>query len=188
VLRKAIVSTACVTLLMAGACNRDYDAGSVADRTAGAESVDQQFVQKAAADNIGEIQLGRLATQRAESPSVKQFAERVVDDHTKALDALTTAAGQSGTQVTRELDDKHREIHERLSRLQGAAFDREYMKTMVQAHEDAVNMLEDRAERAPRAAGTAVESPEGRVNQWAADTLPVVQTHLQQAKQISGRL
>jgi putative membrane protein len=177
-----------VTLLMAGACNRDYDAGSVADRTAGAESVDQQFVQKAAIDNLAEIQLGRLATQRAENAAVKTFAEQMVDDHTKALDALTTAAGQSGTQVTRELDDKHRELHQRLSSLQGAEFDREYMKAMVEAHEEAAGMLEDRAERAPGSAGATVESPEGRVNQWAADTLPVVQTHLQQAKQISGRM
>ena len=186
----------CATLLMAGACNRDYDRGVASDSApaGSASELDtrgQDFVQKAAVVNIAEVELGQLAAQRAEHADVKRFARTMVDDHSTSLDELTTAASRGGVQVTRTLDEKHRELHQRLSSLQGKEFDREFMKAMVEGHEEAAALLENRAERAASnpAATTSNGTPlNGEVDQWAAKTLPQVRAHLEQAKQIRERL
>jgi len=196
VLRKVILSMGCATLLMTGACNRDYDRGMASDSAPAGSASDldargQDFVQKAAVANIAEVELGQLATQRAEHADVKRFARMMVDDHSKALDELTTAASQGGVQVTRTLDEKHREIHQRLSSLQGKEFDREYMKVMVEGHEEAAALLEHRAERAasnPAATTSGGTTLNTDVDQWAAKTLPQIRSHLEQAKQIRERL
>jgi putative membrane protein len=198
VLRTTVLSIGCAVLLFAGGCSRDYDQGTMTDQersaAASIKGVDdsQQFVQKAAIDNMAEIQLGQLASKRAESPDVKRFAQQMVDDHTRALDELTTAASRGGVQVARDLDEKHRDIHQRLSTLQGKEFDREYIKSMVEAHESAVEMLDGRSGILNRGTDAAPISGtsklDNEVNQWAAKTLPTVRTHLEKAKELRDQL
>jgi len=104
----------------------------------------QQFIEKAAIANMAEIQLGQLAQQQAQDPQVKQFAQMMVDDHTKALDQLKAAAGGQGT-IPSALDSKHQKLHDKLAKLHGAEFDRAYMDAMVDAHKDAEKLLKSRA-------------------------------------------
>jgi len=104
----------------------------------------QQFIEKAAIANMAEVQLGQLAQQQAQDPQVKQFAQMMVDEHTKALDQLKTAAGGQGT-IPSALDSKHQKLHDKLAKLQGAEFDRAYMDAMVDAHKDAEKLLKSRA-------------------------------------------
>lgn len=105
----------------------------------------QQFVQKATLANMAEIQLGQLALQHAQDPQVKQFAQMMVDDHTRALEQLRTVTSSQGLQVPSELDGKHQKLHDKLSKLQGAEFDRAYMDAMVDAHKDAEKLLKSHA-------------------------------------------
>src|SRR5215207_6322534 len=51
---------------------------------AGPSKDDQRFIQNAAEGGKAEVALGNLALQRAASDDVKQFAQRMVDDHSKA--------------------------------------------------------------------------------------------------------
>jgi putative membrane protein len=104
----------------------------------------QQFIEKAATANMAEIELGQLAQQQAQDPQVKQFAQMMVDEHTKALDQLKTAAGGQGT-IPSALDSKHQKLHDKLAKLQGAEFDRAYMAAMVDGHKDAEKLLKSRA-------------------------------------------
>ena len=105
----------------------------------------QKFVEKAAISNMAEIQLGQLAQQKAQNPEVKQFAQTMVDEHTKAQSELQQAASAAGISVPSALDSKHQKIHEKLSNLSGSEFDKQYMKVMVDSHNDTRKLLEKRA-------------------------------------------
>jgi putative membrane protein len=73
--------------------------------------------------------------------------------------------------------EKKRELRDRLSMLSGNEFDREFMDAMVEAHEQTVKKLEDRADDSP-----------DPLQQFAATVLPTVQQHLEQAKEIRAKL
>ena len=161
----------------------------------------REFINEMAITNMAEIQLGNLAEKQAASPQVKQFAQMMVEDHTKANDELKQIASQLNVQLPTELDEKHRELSEKLSKLQGEEFDREYMSAMVDGHEEAINKVEDRANRAnqttssagtesPQATGTAGSNMQGQqaLNQWATKTLPTLRKHLQQAEQVNEKV
>ena len=186
---------------------------------------DKNFVHDLIIANMAEVDLGKLAAERGANAQVKQFGQMMVDDHTKAGDKLKAIATQDNIEMPTALDDKHRDLHDKLAKLQGAEFDREYMSAMVDGHEDVKDKLESRLDRAsitgandanqpaeatdadrrvgtagkdnaaadrqPAAAAPAV-TPEKSdnpvtmaLNQWAADSYPVVNMHLQRARSLN---
>jgi putative membrane protein len=132
---------------------------------------------------MAEIELGKLAASRGQSADVKQFGQQMVTDHTKAGDELKQALSGSRYEVATQLDDKHNDLANKLRGMQGIAFDREYMKAMVDGHQDVQNMLDGRANETANNDAT-----ENAVNAWAKKTLPAVQHHLDMAKQIRDRI
>src|SRR4051812_42143946 len=173
----------------------------------GVSRADADFVHDIAVANMAEIDLGQLASSRAASPDVKKFAQMMIDDHTKAGDSLKNVVSQHAMTLPSAVDDKHRDLHDKLSKYQGAEFDREYMKAMVDGHEDVLDKLGSRIdqprltewkiERNDRMAGHKIEVrgeekvilPEKSknpvtfsLNQWAATTYPKVFEHLEAAK------
>ena len=135
---------------------------------------------------MAEIQLGHLAIKKAQQADVKKFAQMMVEDHVKAQKELADAASGAGIQWPTQLDDEHRQIQQRLSSLSKEQFDRDYMKTMVDGHRNVEKMLTERIdEGGPASDGTSLT---GKVNQWAAKTLPAVRAHLEQAEQVYGQL
>jgi putative membrane protein len=102
---------------------------------------DKGAIKKMLMANMAEVELGQMAATRAVNPEVKSFAQMMVDQHTQANKELLPIAQQKGISQPTELDGKHKKMLDRLSKLQGAEFDRQFMKTMVDAHKDAVNNL-----------------------------------------------
>jgi putative membrane protein len=165
-----------------------------------------QFVQQAAIGGMAEVQLGQLAQTRAANPKVKQFASMMVRDHTKSNDELKQAAAAQSMPLPTQLDDKHRDIVQRLQQLNGAEFDREYMRVMVDGHMEMRDLLDDRAERpggasagdrstgaagtsgTTRSGTTATAGSANRIDQWASKTLPAVEHHLMEAQELSARI
>ena len=137
---------------------------------------DAKFLKEAAGDNLAEVRLGELAGQRAASDSVKQFGKRMATDHQKAYDELKQIASQKGITVPTELDRGHQRNYDRLSKLSGADFDRAYMKEMVKDHDKDVKAFRKEAD-----AGKDAD-----VKAWASKTLPTLQEHQQQAKQVAA--
>jgi putative membrane protein len=93
---------------------------------------DKKFVKQAAEGGIAEVELGKLATEKASSPEVKKFGQRMVDDHTKAGDQLKEIASSKGIQVPDSA--KGEMTKEQLSELSGEQFDKAYMSDMVKDH------------------------------------------------------
>jgi putative membrane protein len=160
--------------------------------TSGAPGEAETFATHAMMANKAEVKLGELARQRAQSADVKQFAEMMVNDHTKGLNDLKKAVNGKVPEPT-ELDEKHRALHDRLAKLSGADFDREYMKAMVDGHREVKDMVAARAGTTPAAQGTSGRaSDDAQVDQgtrqWATKALPTVTQHLQKAEQIVANM
>jgi len=148
---------------------------------------DRDFVNDLAIDGMAEVELGRLAVERAASPDVKNFGQMMIDDHTKAGDKLKAVASKHNITVPMALDNKHVDMKNDLAKANGAEFDRKYMDQMVKGHEEVVNKLESRVngDGAPEKSDNAVTMD---INQWAADSHPVVKGHLERAKTIEKGL
>jgi putative membrane protein len=138
-------------------------------------SSDVSFAKEAAIGGMSEVELGQLAVQKASDPRVKQFGQRMVDDHTKANDALKAAAAQEGITLPTSTDTKHEEFRAKLDKLSGPQFDEAYTKVMVRDHKEDVAAFEKQAK--------AASSP---VQKFAANTLPTLESHLQMIEGISG--
>jgi putative membrane protein len=162
--------------------------------TVGADN-DREFLTKAMDANMAEVELGRLAQERAMNPVVKGFAAMMVTDHSKSLDSLKPIASRQGTPMVAQLDEEHRQLRDRLATLRGAEFDREYMRAMVDGHGKVVDMLQTRANEDRFGADKGTAEPERandamamEINQWAAKTLPTTRHHLDEAKRINDGL
>jgi len=139
---------------------------------------DATFVMKASAGGLAEVNAGRLATKNASSSDVKEFAEKMIKDHTKANKELMKLADKKGFKVARTMDEKHEKMAEKMMKLTGAQFDRAYMAGQVKDHEDTVALFEKEAK----------SGKDEDLKSWAETTLPHLKMHLKMAKSINGKL
>ena len=152
-----------------------------AQRSAGSaqlSSADQSFIKEAALGGQMEVELGRLAVEKASNAEVKQFGQRMVDDHGKANEQLSSIAQQKNVQVATELTGKAKADQDRLSKLSGEQFDRAYMQLMVQDHRKDVAEFRKQSTKAKDA----------DVKSFASQTLPTLEDHLKLAEQTQSAL
>lgn len=95
---------------------------------------DKKFAKAALAGGMAEVQLGQLAEQKSNSEDVKQFGQRMVDDHTKLNDQMKPIAAQLGVEPPTQLMPKDQELMTRLQGLSGDEFDKAYIKAMLKDH------------------------------------------------------
>jgi putative membrane protein len=139
-------------------------------------SQDHDFLMDAAMGGLMEVELGKVAAQQGSSEGVKQFGQRMVDDHSKANTELMTLASGKGITLPTELDAKHREEVTKLSAMSGAEFDRAYMNMMVSDHNKDVAAFEKES--------TKGGDPD--LKAFATKTLPTLKEHQQLAKTLRG--
>ncbi len=138
---------------------------------------DKSFVMKAAGGGMAEVELGNLAKEKAQSDQVKQFAQRMVDDHGKANDQLKSIAEQKGITLPTSLPAKEQQTKDKLSKLSGERFDHEYMEHMLMDHKKDVAEFK-------KASQTAKDND---IRQFASSTLPTLQDHLKEAQQLAPK-
>ena len=136
------------------------------------KNMDETFAMKAADGGMTEVQAGEIATKNGESQMVKDFGAKMVTDHTKANDQLKAIASKKGMTLPEKVSPKHQAALDRLSKLKGAEFDAAYKKEMLMDHEKDVAEF--------TTASKELKDPE--LKQFAADTLPVVKSHLAMLK------
>jgi putative membrane protein len=139
---------------------------------------DASFAVDIADAGMLEVELGKLAQTNASAASVKTFAKEMVTDHGKANDELMTLAKTKGIVLPAALSDKCQKQYNDLSAKKGADFDKAYIDAQVSGHKDVVDLLQKEAEKG--------EDPD--VKTWAQGKLPVVQHHLDMAKQVKDGL
>lgn len=144
--------------------------GTVDDRT-------HTFMKDAAMGGMAEVEISKLAKDRALNPRVKKFAEMMINDHSAANNDLKTIAREKNVTLPENLG-KHQDHLEDLSSKNGADFDKAYMKMMVSDHKDVVDAFEKCAEN-----GTDPD-----VKTFASQKLPTLRKHLEEAKAINESL
>ena len=135
---------------------------------------DTQFAKKAAEGGMAEVKLGQLAQEKGTSDTVKKFGQRMVEDHTKAGDELKRAAAQDNITLPDTISAKDKATYDELSKLSGAAFDRAYARDMVKDHEEDIADFNKEANGGKNAA----------IKDFATKTLPTLQDHLKEAKEM----
>jgi len=139
-------------------------------------SQDHDFIMDAAMGGMMEVELGRIAAQNGASEAVKQFGQRMVDDHSKANEELMTLATSKGITLPTTLDEKHKEHLTKFSSMTGADFDRAYGKEMLSDHRKDVSEFEKQSTK-----GTDPD-----LKAFATKTLPTLREHLQMAESLPG--
>jgi putative membrane protein len=139
---------------------------------------DNTFVMKAAEGGMAEVELGNLAKSKASNSDVKSFGEQMVTDHTKANDELKEIAGKKGITLPTSLNAKDQALHDRLSKLEGADFDREFMKAMVSDHRTDVNEFKRES----------LHGSDADIKAFAAKTLPTLESHLKMAESADAKV
>ena len=139
-------------------------------------AADEAWVMKIAKGGMAEVELGKLAADKASSDAVKRFGQRMVDDHSKANDELKALAQSKKITLPTEIGPEEKALRDRLIKLSGPAFDQAYMKAMVNDHLKAVSAF-----RTESRTGKDAE-----VKAWAAKTLPTLEEHLKMARDANG--
>jgi putative membrane protein len=143
-----------------------------------AANADATFMRTAAMSSMAEVVHGKQAQANGSQDEVKKFAQRMIEDHTKANDELKALASKKNTTLPAELDQKHQAMQQKLEKMKGADFDRAYMQHMVQAHKEAVTLFQNEAKNGKDADARA----------WAEKTLPTLQEHLKMATEINAKV
>jgi len=139
---------------------------------------DKDFATKAAQGNIAEISEGAAAAQKGTSPEVKAFGNRMVTDHGKALDELKQLAKTKGIAIPTEGNAEQKAMADKLAKLSGKDFDKQYATDMVEDHAKDAEEFEKATKN--------VKDPD--LQTWASKTLPVIQDHLKMAKEMKGKV
>jgi putative membrane protein len=127
----------------------------------------RDFANKAGPAGIFEVQSSQLALQKSQNADIKAFAQKMIDDHTKAAEDLKAAAAKDGVTVPTALDA---DLTENLQKLQGASaadFDALYVQMQTDAHIAAVGLY----------AGYASGGTPGAIKDHATKTLPTLKMH-----------
>lgn len=169
------------------ATNRDTTANSTTSAsstrtgtdTAGkVASGDQKMMRDIAHANISEIAAGKLALEKSQSDDVKSYAQKMIDDHTKAQQELQTLADSKGVKLPTEPDAKHKAMAKMLSALKGEAFDKRYLKQGgLNDHENAHKLLER----------VQAKAKDADLQAYAAKTIVAVDQHLTLAQQTAAK-
>lgn len=98
---------------------------------------DKKFLKEAALNGMTEIELGKIASEKASNAQVKQFAQRMIDEFTSGQKAILRIASDETITVPKTLDSKHQSRVDRLAKLSGSEFDRAYIQDEAkQRHQD----------------------------------------------------
>jgi putative membrane protein len=137
-------------------------------------TADEGFAKKAAQANMAEVKLGQLAEEKAQIQEVKKFASGMVEDHTRTFGKLKEEAMRANINLPTDLDPKDEAKYESLSKLSEPEFDKAYAKEMVKDHQQDVAEFR-------REANSGKKDP---IKKYAVETLPVLQSYLNQAREM----
>lgn len=150
----------------------------LADEKSQQPITDEQFVMKASAAGLAEVNLGRIAAERAPNEEIMKFGQRMVDDHTKANRELLDLAAKKKFTAADRMNPDHQQCFDKLSKLDGKELDRQFMSQMVKDHEEAVDLFTNEAKN----------GKDDDLKAFAAKTLPTLKEHQKMAKELNDKV
>jgi putative membrane protein len=169
-----IIYVSCLTIFLIGLGSWAVLAHQDDSTQSKAGMADAHFAKAAAQGGMAEIQLGKLAADRGSNSGVKAFGERMVTQHGAAADQLKAAAQQANIVLPTTVTSKDQQTYDRLARLNGGDFDRAYADDMVQDHEKDLTEFQNEAN----------SGKDSSIRAFAAQTVPMIQQHLNQAREM----
>lgn len=130
--------------------------------------------------NKGELEAARIAVERSTNEQVKAYAERMITEHEendRKLEAVGVRPARG--EFSGKMERKHKSLSNRLGRLEGADFDRAYMKAMVEDHEMVIDKLDKKMIPAAKT---------GALSSHLTETRTAVESHLEEARRIKASL
>ena len=137
-----------------------------------ADSASKSFIKSAIEGNYAEINVGKLAQEKGQSPEVKQFGKMLVDDHTAANQKAIAAAKEMGVTPPSGSSVMEKGTYLKLKVLSGNSFDKSFASSMVSDHKADIKEFQKESSK---------NDPAGR---FAKEALPTLQKHLQEAEKI----
>lgn len=139
------------------------------------DNADAKAMKNLAQANLAEIEGGKLAASRAESPEVKQFGQRMADEHGKMLEDLKQLAEQKNVRLPTQPKASESAKLKKLEALSGEKFDRAYMAEMVKDHRKDVKEV----------AGIEKKAKDADFKSAVQQAHETISQHLQSAQQIA---
>ena len=146
--------------------------GTVSDK-------DKDFITDTGKAGKAEVDVAQDAVTHAQNADVKAFAQKLVDDHTKANNELSQLAATKGVTLPSEIQGTMKEAKERLLKLTGRNFDQAFIKQMIDDHTHTIKEFEDESKLA---------GADADVKKWVDDTLPALRDHLAKAKELQAKI
>ena len=143
-----------------------------------AKSKDVAFAMEAAQGGAAEVKMGKLAAEKASDAEIKAFGQLMVDDHSKANEKLMEIAKEKNMTLPSEPSAKQQATYDKLSAMSGSEFDKAYVKTMMEDHKEDVKAF----------AKESTKGKDDKIKEFATETLPVLQGHLQKIKDIHSKM
>ena len=140
-----------------------------------ATKADQRFLTEAIEGDMAEVNMGKLAQQNGQSEDVKQFGQMLQTDHGQHLQQAQQMAQQMGVTAPSGPNAKQKKAYDRLSKEKGARFDKEFARMAVMDHKQDIAKYEREAKS------------KSTLAQFAQQTVPTLQKHLQTAQSIENK-
>lgn len=191
--KKLIFGAICLSATLIWSCNDSGDTTATSDTTTstGPDTMstvdsttmmnstpltkeDSSFVMETAIGGLMEVQAGQIAAQNAQNQRVKDFGNMMVTDHSKANDELKSYASGHGITLPTELPADKQKHLDAMKNMKGAAFDKHYIAMMVEDHKEDVGKFKKQS----------TDVSDAQLRTWAANTLPVLQKHLDSVQAI----
>jgi putative membrane protein len=137
---------------------------------------DATFLEKAIEGNYAEVQMGQLAQEKGQSQGVKSFGKTLEGDHQKALDAARDAAGKVNVAAPSGPNKKQQSDYDKMNKLSGADFDKEFADHMVMDHKKDIKEYEKETKQP------------GPAGEYANAQLPALRRHLEIAQKLKDEL
>ena len=136
----------------------------------------QKFLKEAIEGNFAEVQMGQLAQKQGNSDGVRSFGQMLEKDHSDANKKAVDVAKSLGMTPPTEPSKKQKADYDRMSKLSGDKFDREFVKHMVADHKKDIKEFQREAKKTNE-----------RPSAFAQETLPTLQKHLETAESLQGK-
>lgn len=136
---------------------------------------DKDFIKEAARGGLTEVEIAKLGVKKGASQQVKDFAQRMLDDHTQVNTQLEQVVTRMGFELKASIDSTHQRKIDALNALKGSKFDAAFIKAMVGDHEKTIELFKKEAK----------DGEAAQLREFAAKTLPALEEHLKMARELS---